>query len=227
MSHTAIIKVGFRVALDFASERREMVERQLRRRGIRDERVLSAMGQVPREEFVPADMRLLAYVDEPIGIGYRQTISQPYMTALMAERLELQGWEKVLDVGTGSGYAAAVLGALAARVVSIELIPGLAAIARDNLGRTGRGYNVTIVTGDGSRGYPPEAPYDAISVAAAAPEVPQSLLNQLNDQGRLVIPVGEGDDQELRVLLKRNGRIESSVATLCRFVPLRGGEGRH
>jgi protein-L-isoaspartate(D-aspartate) O-methyltransferase len=184
------------------------------------------MGQIQREEFVPADSRLLAYVDEPISIGYRQTISQPYMTALMAERLQLQGWEKVLDVGTGSGYAAAVLGALAARVVSIELIPGLAAIARDNLGRTGRGYKVTIVIGDGSLGYPPEAPYDAISVAAAAPEMPQSLLDQLNDPGRLVIPIGEWDDQELRVLVKQNGKIESSVATLCRFVPLRGGEGR-
>jgi protein-L-isoaspartate(D-aspartate) O-methyltransferase len=215
------------VAPDFAFDRREMVEHQLRRRGIRDERVLQVMGQIPREEFVPADSRFLAYADEPIGIGYRQTISQPYMTALMAALLELQGWEKVLDVGTGSGYAAAVLGALAARVISIELIPGLAAIARDNLARTGYGFNVTIVTGDGSVGYPPEAPHDAISVAAAAPEVPQALLDQLNDPGRLVIPVGEANDQELRVLLKRNGQIESRVATLCRFVPLRGGEGWH
>ncbi|HEY7388169.1 MAG TPA: protein-L-isoaspartate(D-aspartate) O-methyltransferase [Bryobacteraceae bacterium] len=214
------------MAPDFASERREMVERQLRQRGIRDERVLAAMGQIPREEFVPADSRLLAYADEPIGIGYRQTISQPYMTALMAERLELQGWERVLDVGTGSGYAAAVLGALAARVVSIELIPGLAAIARDNLARTGHGYNVSIVAGDGSLGYPPEAPYDGISVAAAARQVPQTLVDQLNDPGRLVIPIGDQDDQELRVLLKQNGKIRSSIATLCRFVPLRGGESR-
>jgi protein-L-isoaspartate(D-aspartate) O-methyltransferase len=215
------------VVPDFASDRREMVERQLRRRGIRDEPVLQAMGQIPREEFVPADSRLLAYADEPIGIGYRQTISQPYITALMAALLDLQGWEKVLDVGTGSGYAAAVVGALAARVISIELIPGLAAMARDTLARTGRGYNVTVITGDGSVGYPPEGPYDAISVAAAAPEVPQALLDQLNDPCRLVIPVGEPNDQELRVLLKRNGQIESRVATLCRFVPLRGGEGWH
>ncbi|HLI84684.1 MAG TPA: protein-L-isoaspartate(D-aspartate) O-methyltransferase [Bryobacteraceae bacterium] len=210
---------------DFASERRKMVERQLRRRGIRDERVLAAMRQIPREEFVPLDSRLSAYADEPIAIGYRQTISQPYMTALMAEQLEIQGGEKVLEVGAGSGYAAAVLGMLAARVVSIELIPGLAAIAANTLARTGYGYNVAIIAGDGSLGYPPEAPYNAISVAAAAPEAPQALLDQLNDPGRLVIPVGEWDDQELRVFVKRAGKIESRVVTLCRFVPLRGGEG--
>jgi protein-L-isoaspartate(D-aspartate) O-methyltransferase len=213
------------MAPDLEAERRDMVERQLRRRGIRDQCVLDAMGQIQREEFVPADSRLLAYADEPIGIGYRQTISQPYMTALMAELLELEGWETVLEIGTGSGYAAAVLGELAARVITVELIPGLAAIATQNLARTGRGRNVTVVCGDGSLGYPPEAPYHAISVAAAAPEVPHTLLDQLDDPGRLVIPVGEREDQELRLIVKQNGRIESRVATLCRFVPLRGGEG--
>jgi protein-L-isoaspartate(D-aspartate) O-methyltransferase len=202
-----------------------MVERQLRRRGIRDRRVLEAMGQIQREEFVPADSRVMAYADEPIPIGYRQTISQPYMTALMAALLELEGTETVLDVGTGSGYAAAVLGMLAARVITIELIPGLAAMARENLARTGRGHNVTVVCGDGSLGYPQEAPYRGISVAAAAPEVPLGLLEQLDEPGCLVIPVGKRDDQELRVVTKRDGNIESRVATLCRFVPLRGGEG--
>ncbi len=210
---------------DFEAVRHEMVERQLLRRGIRSQRVLDAMAQIPREEFVPPDSRLLAYADEPAGIGYRQTISQPYMTALMAELLELEGWETVLEVGTGSGYAAAVLGMLARRVITVELIPGLAALARENLARTGRGLNVTVICADGSLGYPPEAPYPAISVAAAAPEVPHTVFDQLDDPGRLVIPVGERDDQELRVVTKRDGQIETRVATLCRFVPLRGGEG--
>jgi protein-L-isoaspartate(D-aspartate) O-methyltransferase len=210
---------------DFSEERRQMADHQLRRRGIRDQRVLDAMTQISREEFVPPDSRLIAYFDEPIDIGFRQTISQPYMTALMAELLELTGSETVLEVGTGSGYAAAVLGALAERIVTVELIPRLAAIARENLTRTGRGRNVLVVSGDGSIGYPPLAPYDAISVAAGAPDVPHALLEQLKDPGRLVIPVGERSDQELRVIQKRNGQIESRVATLCRFVPLRGGEG--
>jgi protein-L-isoaspartate(D-aspartate) O-methyltransferase len=210
---------------DFSEERRQMVERQLRRRGIRDQRVLDAMAQIPREEFVPPDSRLIAYFDEPIDLGFRQTISQPYMTALMAELLELNGSETILEVGTGSGYAAALLGALAQRVVTIELIPRLAAIARQNLTRTGRGANVLVVSGDGSMGYPPLAPYDAISVAAGAPDVPHALLDQTKDPGRLVIPVGERSDQELRVIRKRDGQIETRVATLCRFVPLRGGEG--
>jgi protein-L-isoaspartate(D-aspartate) O-methyltransferase len=210
---------------DFSEERRQMVERQLRRRGIHDQRVLDAMAQIPREEFVPPDSRFIAYFDEPIDIGFRQTISQPYMTALMAELLELKGSESVLEVGTGSGYAAAVLGALAGRMVTIELVPRLAAIARHNLARTGRDQNVIVISGDGSLGYLELAPYDAISVAAGAPAVPQALLDQLKDPGRLVIPVGERSDQELRVIQKCDGRIESRVATLCRFVPLRGGEG--
>jgi len=202
-----------------------MVEAQLRRRGIRDERVLGAMLEIPREEFVPAYSRVMAYQDDPIHIGHGQTISQPYMTALMAEVLELTGTEKVLEVGAGSGYAAAVLGMLAARVVSIELLPSLARLAQDNLKRTGRDHNVTVVCGDGSLGYPEQAPYNAITVAAGAPDIPAALLEQLNDPGCLVIPVGEWDDQELRVITRREGRIDYRVATLCRFVPLRGGKG--
>jgi protein-L-isoaspartate(D-aspartate) O-methyltransferase len=212
---------------DFEAERQDMVRRQLERRGIHNRRVLEAMGQVPRDEFVPADSRIQAYADEPINIGYRQTISQPYMTALMAELLALEGNETVLEVGTGSGYAAAVLGMLAAQVITVELIPGLAALARGNLARTGRDRNISVICGDGSLGYPPGTPYDAISVAAAAPDVPRALLEQLNDPGRLVIPVGEREDQELRVVTRRAGRTESRVATQCRFVPLRGGEGWH
>jgi protein-L-isoaspartate(D-aspartate) O-methyltransferase len=211
---------------DWAEERREMVARQLRRRGIRDEGVLRAMGEIPREDFIPLEQRVLAYKDEPIPIGFGQTISQPYMTALMAELLQLSGHETVLEVGAGSGYAAAVLGAMAARVVAVEIVPPLAGLARENLRRAGRDANVTVIHHDGSAGYSPCAPYDAISVAAGAPGIPPALLEQLRDPGRLVIPVGDRADQQLHVLWKHGGRIESRVTTLCRFVPLRGAGGR-
>jgi protein-L-isoaspartate(D-aspartate) O-methyltransferase len=210
---------------DWATERHEMVDAQLRRRGIRDERVLSAMLEIPREQFVPMEARVSAYQDGPIPIGYGQTISQPYMTALMAESLALNGSETVLEVGAGSGYAAAVLGMLAARVFAMEIVPKLAAMARENLRRAGYGRNVTTIRGDGSLGYPDFGPYDAISVAAGASEIPVALLDQLNDPGRLVMPVGSWEDQELRVVVKRRGKLDSRVATLCRFVPL-VGEGR-
>lgn len=212
---------------DWPEERRRMVEKQLRRRGIRDPRVLEAMRQIPREEFVPTESRFLTCADDPIPIGYGQTISQPYMTALMAELLELSGTETVLEVGAGCGYAAAVLGRLSARVMTLEIVPGLARTAEGNLKRTGTGANVEVRASDGSLGCQEWSPYDAISVAAAAPEIPVSLLAQLRDPGRLVIPVGPPQDQELRVVTKRAGRIDYRVATLCRFVPLRGGEGWH
>jgi protein-L-isoaspartate(D-aspartate) O-methyltransferase len=208
---------------DWATERRRMVDVQLRRRGIGDERVLAAMGEIPRQEFIPMESRLVAYADAPTHVGYGQTISQPYMTALMAELLRLTGTETVLEVGAGCGYAAAVLGQLAGRVIAIELIPGLVQLARANLRRTGCDGNVTVVDGDGSFGHPPFAPYQAISVAAAAREIPVALLEQLDDPGHLVIPVGADNDQELLSVCKLGGRIESRVATLCRFVPLRGG----
>jgi protein-L-isoaspartate(D-aspartate) O-methyltransferase len=208
--------------MDWSLKRRLMVERQLRARAIGDERVLAAMLEIPREEFIPERNRAASYADEPVSIGHGQTISQPYMTALMAQCLELQGTEMVLEVGAGCGYHAAVLGALAARVIAIELIPELAEMARDNLYRTGRAGNVTVVTGDGSLGYAEEAPYDAISVAAAASDIPSALLDQLKDPGRLVIPVGPYSEQELRVVRKEAGRIDWRVATYCRFVPLRG-----
>lgn len=210
---------------DWRSERQRMVDRQLRKRGIRDRRVLDAMLTIPREEFVPPDYRVCSYEDEPVYIGSGQTISQPYMTALMAELLGLTGAETVLDVGAGSGYHAAVLGALAARVISIEIIPALVRQAEQNLARTGLAGNITVIQGDGSQGWPDCAPYDAISVAAAAPEVPAPLLEQLKDPGRLVIPVGAMLDQELRVVVKSGGRIDSQIATYCRFVPLRGDQG--
>jgi protein-L-isoaspartate(D-aspartate) O-methyltransferase len=210
---------------DWETERRAMVERQLRRRGIRDARVLRAMSEIPREEFVPPDLRVMAYSDAPVEIGWGQTISQPYITALMAQELELTGTEMVLEVGAGSGYAAAVLGSLAARVVALEIVEPLARQARSNLDRSGRGGNVIVMESDGGLGFAEYAPYDAISVAAAAPEIPEALLKQLKDPGRMVIPVGSRDDQELRVITKRDGRIERRVPTLCQFVPLRGAEG--
>lgn len=210
---------------DFAAARHDMLDQQLRRRGIRDPRVLDAMLRIPREDFLPEEAADQAYRDDPIQIGYGQTISQPYMTALMAEALELRGVESVLEVGAGSGYAAAVLGALARRVVTVEIVPELAAMARDNLRRSGLDSNVEVVAGDGSWGYEARAPYDAISVAAGAPDIPVQLLEQLADGGRLVIPVGDQSDQELRVVTRHGAHIESRVATFCRFVPLRGAEG--
>jgi protein-L-isoaspartate(D-aspartate) O-methyltransferase len=210
---------------DWEAERHRMVETQLRAHGIRDPRVLAAMLEIPREDFVPFEMRVLAYRDDPVPIGYGQTISQPYMTAIMAEVLELTGAESVLEVGAGCGYAAAVLGALAARVMAVEIVAPLVKMARANLGRSGRSGNVSVVDGDGSMGLLSGAPYDAISVAAGAPDVPQTLIDQLSDGGRLVIPVGDRLDQQLRLITKRGTRVESRVVTQCRFVPLRGDQG--
>lgn len=202
-----------------------MLDRQIRARGIRDARVLAAMNVIPREEFVPLSLRDNAYADGPIRVGYGATISQPYMTALMAQVLALSGSERVLEVGTGSGYAAAVLGLLAREVITVERIPELAATASGTLRRTGLGRNVTVICGDGSWGCSDLAPYDAISVAAAAPDIPSSLLQQLGSCGRLVIPVGTQMLQDLVVVEKEGARITRRVATQCSFVPLVGGEG--
>lgn len=203
----------------------EMVEKHLRSRGIRDQKVLETMLRIPREEFVPEQFRHNAFVDAPLPIGYGQTITQPYMTALMVQLLALTGTEKVLEVGTGCGYHAAVLGALSRRVISIERIPELAAIARENLRRSGLDTNVTVICGDGSAGIPEESPFDAISVAAGSPEMPPSLLDQLSDPGVLVIPLGGRLDQDLYVIRKENGRITRRIASGCRFVPLVGLAG--
>jgi protein-L-isoaspartate(D-aspartate) O-methyltransferase len=202
-----------------------MVEKQLRGRGIRDPRVLSAMLAIPREQFVPEPVRGEAYSDAPLPIGHGQTITQPYMTALMAELLELRGDEKVLDVGTGSGYHAAVLGALARVVISIERIPELAEIASRNLRRAGLDSNIRVICGDGSVGVAAESPFDAISVAAAAPKMPRTLIVQLGDPGTLVIPQGDRQDQELQLVRKAHGKITTRVVSGCRFVPLVGREG--
>ena len=207
---------------DWDRLREQMVEKQLRKRGIRDARVLEAMRKVPRHEFVPEPYRSAAYEDEPLLIGAGQTISQPYMVAAMAEALELQGSERVLEVGAGCGYHAAVLAELAAEVFTIEREPSLVALARKNL--AGTGYSrVTVLEGDGSLGWPPAAPFQAISVAAGAPDVPFRLLEQLDEKnGRLAIPVGSLEDQELRLIRKSPGGIQTRVVNYCRFVPLRG-----
>lgn len=197
----------------------------MKARGIRDLGVLRAMSEIRRELFVPEESRSLAYADEPVIIGHGQTISQPYMTALMVECLELTGRETVLEVGAGSGYHAAVIGALAAQVYTIEIIPGLAEMARTNLETAGLSGNIIVVCGDGTNGLPEHAPYDGISAAAAAPDVPPALLDQLRDPGKLVIPVGTRWDQELLVITKSGGKVSSRLATFCRFVPLRGSGG--
>jgi protein-L-isoaspartate(D-aspartate) O-methyltransferase len=204
-----------------------MVEMQLRRRGIRDERVLEAMEEVPRHEFVEAQDVDHAYADHPLPIGRGQTISQPYIVAQMLQALELKGYERVLEVGTGSGYQAAILGRLAARVYSIENDPELAAAARGRIERMDLSGRVEIVVADGSLGYPPAAPYDAIIVAAAAPRVPAGYIDQLAEGGRLVIPVGTLDHQELQQFRKVGARIVPRRLGYCRFVPLTGAGGWH
>jgi len=199
-----------------------MVEQQLRDKGIRDPRVLAAMGKIPRHQFVPQAHRSFAYDDDPLPIGAGQTISQPYMVAAMAEALRLTGTERVLEVGAGSGYHAAVLAELAREVWTIEREPALVDLARRNLALSGH-ERVHVVEGDGSLGYREAAPYQAISVAAGAPEVPYRLIEQLDERGgRLAIPVGTLEDQELRLVRRAGDRVESRVVNYCRFVPLRG-----
>jgi protein-L-isoaspartate(D-aspartate) O-methyltransferase len=206
-----------------ADERAQMVWRQLRRRNIEDERVLAAMARVPRELFVPPELREAAYADAALPIGAGQTISQPYMAALICEQLALQGKERVLDVGTGSGYQAAVLAELAAEVHSIERIPELADRARANLAAAGYGDRVQLHVGDGTRGAPESAPFTAIAVAAAALEAPPALYEQLEPRGRLVVPVGGSDGQWLEVVVRTPEGPAVLRTVPCRFVPLVAG----
>jgi protein-L-isoaspartate(D-aspartate) O-methyltransferase len=203
-----------------ADERARMVGRQLGRRGIEDERVLAAMGRVPRELFVPPDRREAAYVDAALPIGADQTISQPYMVALICERLALHGGERVLDVGTGSGYQAAVLAELAGEVHTIERIPELAERARENLAAAGYGDRVHLHLGDGTLGVPSSAPFAGIAVAAAALEAPPALYDQLEPRGRLVVPVGGSNGQWLEVVVRTPEGPAVRRTVPCRFVPL-------
>jgi protein-L-isoaspartate(D-aspartate) O-methyltransferase len=208
----------------FEAARREMVARQIEKRGIRSPRVLEAMETVPRHLFVPAEGIAAAYADEPLPIGAGQTISQPFMVAAMAEAVLLDPKDRVLEVGAGSGYQAAVLSRLAASVIAVETQPTLAASARERLAALGYA-NVRIELGDGSLGWPSGAPYEAILVTAAAPAVPAPLIEQLAEGGRLVIPVGSPEQQELFRIVKRNGRTTEESLYACRFVPLRGRYG--
>jgi len=201
-----------------------MVEEQLVRRGIVDARVLDAMRKIPREKFVETAFDDRAYGDHPLPIGEGQTISQPYMVALMTSLLELTGAEKVLEIGTGSGYQTAVLAELARRVCSVERIPSLAARARTNL--EGLGYtNVWVRIANGSLGWPDEAPFDRILVTAAAPGTPPPLFDQLADGGRMVLPIGDATTQTLTVVEKTNGTMRTSEEAGCIFVKLIGKYG--
>ena len=206
-----------------ADEREQMVEWQLRRRGIGDERVLAAMARVPRELFLPAGLRDAAYGDAALPIGAGQTMSQPYMVALICEQLALRGHERVLDVGTGSGYQAAVLAELAAEVHTIERIPELAERARANLDAAGYAERVHLHIGDGTLGVAEAAPFTAIAVAAAALEAPPALYGQLEPRGRLVVPVGGSDGQWLEVVVRTPEGPAVMRSVPCRFVPLVAG----
>ncbi len=207
-----------------AVARAEMVELQLRRRGIRDERVLEAMARVPRDRFVPDSLSAHAYEDGALPIGNDQTISQPFVVATICALLGLHGSERVLDVGTGSGYQAAVLSELAAEVVTIERIPELAVQARTTIAEVGYG-NVEVTVGDGSLGVPERAPFDAVAVAAAAPTIPPALFDQLAEGGRLVVPRGSRFGQELVLVTRTPTGPTERTSIPCRFVPLVGDEG--
>lgn len=201
-----------------------MVERQLRGRGIDDERVLAAMAEVPREAFVPAPLRHRAYADAALPIEAGQTISQPWIVAAICQALALRGGERVLEVGTGSGYSACVLSLLAAEVVSVERHRELALAARETLSSLAVA-NVELEIGDGSRGLPERAPFEAIAVHAAAPAPPPALIAQLAEGGRMVIPIAADEDTDLLTLLRRHGDdVESETIAPCRFVPLIGDE---
>jgi protein-L-isoaspartate(D-aspartate) O-methyltransferase len=205
---------------DFAEDRERMVEEQIEARGVRDPRVLDALRAVPRHEFVPAEERGHAYRDRPLPIGHGQTISQPYIVAVMTELLELAGDEKVLEIGTGSGYQAAVLSLLAREVYTIEIVPELARRAGADLARLGYS-NVQVRQGDGYRGWPEHAPFDAILVTAAPEHVPQPLVDQLAVGGRLVLPVGDVF-QDLVLVTRDESGVHQERLLGVRFVPMTG-----
>jgi protein-L-isoaspartate(D-aspartate) O-methyltransferase len=210
---------------ELAAQRASMVEHQLRRRGLANDAVLAAMQAVPREAFVPEARRAQAYADNALPLAFGQTISQPYMVARAAELAQLSPSDCVLEVGLGSGYQAAVLSRLCARLTSIEIVPQLAAQAAQTLAALGF-TNISVQTGDGSLGYAPGAPYDAIVVAAGAARVPEALISQLRQGGRLVIPVGNEALQTLSVITRTERGHVTQEYDSCVYVPLRGAAGR-
>ena len=205
--------------LDFAAQRQRMVQDQLMPRGIHEERVLAAMAKVPREEFVPLDERAGSYSDGPLPIGYDQTISQPYIVALMTEQLRLQPQDRVLEIGTGLGYQAAILAELVADAYTIEIVEPLAKTAEETLQRLGY-KNVHVKVGDGYKGWPEQAPFDAIIVTCAPEHVPQPLVDQMKEGGRMIIPVGGREAQELYLLEKRKEHLREEAILPVRFVPM-------
>jgi len=208
-----------------AHERARMVQSQIRARGVTDPRVLDALTQVPRHHFLPPDLAEHAYGDHALGIGSGQTISQPFMVAVMTEALGLEGGERVLEVGTGSGYQCAVLAALCAEVFTVERIASLAETAEDLLDDLGF-ENVRVLTGDGSTGWADEAPFDAILVTAGAPAAPPTLMDQLSPEGgRLVAPVGDRELQRVVRVVRHGSEFHKETLLACRFVPLVGHEG--
>jgi protein-L-isoaspartate(D-aspartate) O-methyltransferase len=211
-------------AEEFAAKRNLMVSTQLQARGISDARVLAAMARVPRHEFVAEEYREQAYEDHPVPIGEGQTLSQPYIVAIMLQALALTGTEKVLEIGTGSGYQTALLAELAGEVYSVERHGSLAHSAENVLQHLGY-RNVCVLVGDGSQGLPAQAPFDAIIVSAAAPRIPRPLLEQLREGGRMIVPVGPAHAQELQLVHKQHGQPVIDTLEGCRFVPLIGGQG--
>jgi protein-L-isoaspartate(D-aspartate) O-methyltransferase len=211
-------RVGVSFDPDYEQARKNMVEYQIKDRGIKDKNVLAAMLKVPRHLFVPEEMRDLAYRDEPLPIGCGQTISQPYIVAYMTEALKLQPEDRVLEIGTGSGYQTAILAEIVSEVYSIELIPELSLRAQETLKSLGY-QNIEFLTGDGSKGWPEKAPFEAILVSAAPADVPPALIEQLEIGGRLIIPVGT-DSQELVLIKKTKKGWEKTRLIGVRFVPL-------
>ena len=209
---------------DSKKERLAMVEEQLRRRGIHDQRLLAVMANIPRHSFVSSDYQLAAYEDRPLPIGEGQTISQPYMVAVMTQSLELKGDERVLEIGTGSGYQTAILAELAKTIFTIERIQELLLRAQKILQELGY-ENIFFLTGDGTKGWPEKAPFDGIIVTAGAPEIPQTLTSQLAEGGRLVIPVGPRYTQTLYKVTRKRNQFTEEDLTGCVFVPLVGDFG--
>ena len=206
---------------DFATERERMVKEQIVMRGVMEESVLGAMRKVPREEFVPEEFRAASYDDRPLPIGYDQTISQPFIVAFMTEQLRPQAGDRVLEIGTGSGYQAAILAELVAEVYSIEIIEPLAKMAEATLQRLGY-KNVHVKAGDGYKGWPEHAPFDCVIVTCAPEHVPKPLVEQLKEGGRMIVPVGPVGEQDLYLLEKEKGELRQRAVSPVRFVPMTG-----